>query len=60
MKLKEGSDRIITFADGVDASTSGYFHNWSFAFGDQLIVYLDGTEETRAGAGATNGERYAE
>ena len=45
-KLKEGSDRIITFADGVDASTSGYFHNWSFAFGDQLIAYFwDGTEE---------------
>ena len=45
-KLKEGSDRIITFADGVDASTSGYFHNWSFAFGDQLSAYFwDGTEE---------------
>ena len=40
------SDRIITFADGVDASTSGYFHNWSFAFGDQLSAYFwDGTEE---------------
>lgn len=45
-KLKEGSDRIITFADGVDATTSGYFHNWSFAFGDQLSAYFwDGTEE---------------
>ena len=45
-KMKEGSDRIITFADGVDAATSGYFHNWSFAFGDQLNAYLwDGTEE---------------
>ncbi|MCI9203246.1 MAG: ABC transporter substrate-binding protein [Lachnospiraceae bacterium] len=45
-KMKEGSDRIITFADGVDAATSGYFHNWSFAFGDQLNAYFwDGTEE---------------
>lgn len=45
-KLKEGSERIITFADGVDADTSGYFHNWSFAFGDQLSAYFwDGTEE---------------
>lgn len=45
-QLKEGSERIITFADGVDATTSGYFHNWSFAFGDQLKAYFwDGTEE---------------
>lgn len=45
-KLKEGSDRIITFADGVDSSNSGYFHNWSFAFGNQLNAYFwDGTEE---------------
>ncbi len=30
----------------MDASTSGYFHNWSFAFGDQLSAYFwDGTEE---------------
>lgn len=45
-QMKEGSDRIITFADGVDGSNSGYFHNWSFAFGDQLSAYFwDGTEE---------------
>lgn len=45
-QMKEGSDRIITFADGVDSSNSGYFHNWSFAFGDQLSAYFwDGTEE---------------
>ncbi len=45
-QLKEGSSRIITFADGVDDTSSGYFHNWSFAFGDQLNAYFwDGTEE---------------
>lgn len=45
-QLKEGSDRLITFAEGVDASTSGYFHNWSFAFGDQLKAHFwDGTQE---------------
>lgn len=41
----EGYDNYITFADGVDASTSGYFHNWGFAFGNQLISYVwDGND----------------
>lgn len=45
-QMKEGSDRIITFADGVDGSTNGYFHNMTFLFGDQLNAYFwDGTEE---------------
>ncbi len=45
-KMVEGSERIITFADGVDADTSGYFHNFSYAFGDQLKAYFwQGTEE---------------
>lgn len=36
----DGYDNVITFADGVDAASSGYFHSWNFAFGNQLLSWV--------------------
>lgn len=36
----DGYDNVITFADGLDASSSGYFHNMNYEFGNQLLSYV--------------------
>lgn len=36
----DGYDNVITFADGLDASTSGYFHSMNYEFGNQLLSYV--------------------